>query len=452
MNTSSYTLPRGLSLRANFSWTFVGNVAYAACQWGMLVVLAKLASPEKVGQFAIGLAIASPVMLFAQLRLRVVQATDAIGEYRFGDYLGLRLIATVIALLVIAGLVFVSGYHGETALVILAIGLAKSFESVSDVFYGLLQQHDRMDRIAKSMMIKGLLSLAALGTGVYLTGSVFWGSMGLVAAWALILVGYDIRSGMMILKPGAFQSGPASISRLGKSLRAWSMTELRPRWDWKTLARLTWLVLPLGFVVTLISLHTNIPRYFVEQYLGARELGIFAAMAYFDRAGIVIINALGNSASPRLSRHYVAGESSAFRVLLLKLAGIAVLLGGAGVLVALVAGNQFLTLFYGPEYAQRDVFVMLMLASAMGYLASFLTYGMTAARYLRVQLVLHITVSGVLILTCFLLVPTWGLRGAATALIAARAIQAGGCMVITGYILSAFHRQTKSTRLDAEPV
>ncbi|MGI6375285.1 MAG: hypothetical protein ACOX3S_04670 [Anaerolineae bacterium] len=25
-----------LSLRANFSWTLVGNVVYAACQWGML--------------------------------------------------------------------------------------------------------------------------------------------------------------------------------------------------------------------------------------------------------------------------------------------------------------------------------------------------------------------------------------------------------------------------------
>ncbi|MGI8856402.1 MAG: hypothetical protein ACR2JW_11675, partial [Thermomicrobiales bacterium] len=55
--------PGARSLRANFSWTFVGNVVYAACQWGMLVVLAKLGSPEVVGQFALGLAITAPVIM-----------------------------------------------------------------------------------------------------------------------------------------------------------------------------------------------------------------------------------------------------------------------------------------------------------------------------------------------------------------------------------------------------
>ena len=156
MITSTRNISSGLSLRANFSWTFVGNVFYAGCQWGMLALLTKLVSPEMVGQFALGLAITAPVMLFASLQLRTVQATDARREYLFGDYLGLQLITTALALLVIVAVVLLAGYHWEAALVILAVGMAKAFESISDVFYGLLQQHERMDRIAKSKMIKGL--------------------------------------------------------------------------------------------------------------------------------------------------------------------------------------------------------------------------------------------------------------------------------------------------------
>ncbi|UCC65154.1 MAG: oligosaccharide flippase family protein, partial [Anaerolineae bacterium] len=152
MSTSARRVPVALSLRANFSWTLVGNVVYAACQWGMLVVLAKLGSPEMVGQFALGLAITVPIMAFATLKTRLVQATDAKGEYQFGDYFGLRLITTAMALLVVAGVVLVSGYRRETALVILALGIAKAFESISDVFYGLLQQRERMDRVAKSLL------------------------------------------------------------------------------------------------------------------------------------------------------------------------------------------------------------------------------------------------------------------------------------------------------------
>ena len=45
----------------------------------------------------------------------------------------------------------------------MAVALAKAIESVSDVFYGSLQQHERMDRIAISMILKGIVSLAALG-------------------------------------------------------------------------------------------------------------------------------------------------------------------------------------------------------------------------------------------------------------------------------------------------
>jgi O-antigen/teichoic acid export membrane protein len=38
--------------------------------------------------------------------------------------------------------------------------------------------------------------------------------------------------------------------------------------------------LPLGVVAALVLLNTNIPRYFIERYLGEWELGIFAALAY----------------------------------------------------------------------------------------------------------------------------------------------------------------------------
>jgi O-antigen/teichoic acid export membrane protein len=435
LNTSIHSLPRGLSLRANFSWTFVGNVVYAGCQWGMLVVLAKLGSPEMVGQFALGLAITAPVIMFTNLQLRGVQATDARQEYLFGDYLGLRLLTTALALLIIDGIVLVSGYRWETALVILAVGIAKAFESISDAFYGLLQQHERMDRIAKSMMIKGLLSLVALGVGVHLTGSVFWGAVGLVVAWALVLVGYDIRSGALILKP---------LPRAGSAAPNESDQEamLRPRWEMKTLIRLAWLALPLGLVMMLISLNTNIPRYYVERYLGERALGIFVAVAYLQVAGTTVVGALGQSASPRLAKYYAAGDGLSFRRLLLKLAGIGALLGGAAILVALVAGRELLTLLYGPEYAHRDLFVWLAVAAGIAYVASFVGYAMTAARHFRIQLPLFALVASTTALACLWLVPTHGLLGAAIALVIGSAIQAGGSSVVVAHALRKLGRNT----------
>ncbi len=435
-----------LTLRRNFSWTFIGNAVYAACQWGMLVLLAKFGSPEIVGQFTLGLAVTAPVVMLTNLQLRSVQATDAKHQYLFGDYLGLRLIGTLLALLLIGGITLNAGYRWETALVVLTIGLAKGFESISDVFYGLIQQHERMDRIAISMMIKGPLSLILLGAGLYLTGSVIWGTVGLVIAWAFVLFAYDIRSGFLLL--GRRENGRFALNYKSKicNLQSKISNPLYPRWHLKTLNKLVWLSLPLGLVMMLIALNGNIPQYFIEHYWGEGELGVFAAIAYLMVAGNMVVNALGQSASPRLAKYYAAGNRSAFRALLVKLVGIGAILGGAAILVALVAGREILTLLYRPEYAeQKDLFVWLMVAAGLGYISSFLGYGMTAARYFRIQIPLFAAATVTAAIACLWLIPIMGSLGAAIALILAAIVQA---IFSLGVIVYALHKIPPS--LEAE--
>jgi O-antigen/teichoic acid export membrane protein len=159
---------RPLTLRHNFSWTLTGNTVYAASQWGILVLLAKIGNPEIVGQFTLGLAVTAPIFMLTNLQLRAIQATDATQRFRFNDYLGLRLLGTGIALLIVLGITLL-GYRQETGLIILLIALAKALESFSDVVYGLLQQHEQMDRVAISLMLRGVFSLVSLGVGLYLT-------------------------------------------------------------------------------------------------------------------------------------------------------------------------------------------------------------------------------------------------------------------------------------------
>ena len=367
--------------------------------------------------------------MLTNLQLRDILTTDAKNHYLFNDYFGLRLMMTGLALPTIVGITFATGYRGETALVIILIGLAKGLESISDVFYGLLQKHEQMDRMALSVMMKGPLSLLMLSIGIYVSGSVVWGVVGLVVAWTFVLFSWDIPSYRWLIHKFT------SEGEIPDSLRG--MTS-RPRWQLKTVRNLIWLALPLGLVMMLISLNANIPRYFLEQSLGERELGVFAALAYLIVAGNMIVSALGSAARPRLAKYYAAGNVTAYRKLLLQLVGIGCLLGLASILVAYVAGEDILTIVYQPEYAKyADLFIWLMVTAGIGYVSSFLGEGMTAARYFRVQIPLFVIVTSTSAIASLWLIPRNGLRGAAIALMIAEIVR---IILTLGVIFHALHR------------
>jgi O-antigen/teichoic acid export membrane protein len=226
-------------------------------------------------------------VILANLQLRAMQATDARREHPFGVYLGLRLATTAAALATIAALAVALGYADGTLAVVLAIGLAKGFEAVSDVTFGLLQQAERLRQIALSMLARGALSVLAVGLALRATGDLAVAMLAMAVVWGAWLAAWDLPQAARI----------ASI---------------RPRFAPDALRALAWLALPLGCVSFLNSLGTNLPRYALEAHTGTAVLGRFAALAYLVVATSQPVVALGAATMPCLARYY-ATDSTAYR-------------------------------------------------------------------------------------------------------------------------------------------
>jgi O-antigen/teichoic acid export membrane protein len=175
------------------------------------------------------------------------------------------------------------------------------------------------------------------------------------------------------------------------------------------------------------TLTGNLPRYAVEGSLGITSLGVFAAVASFLTAGSTIVNALGQAATPRLARCFSEGDLRGFRRLIWRLCGLALVLGMAGVVVAMVVGRPVLRLFYGPAYtAHASLLVQVMAAAALNYVAGMLGYVLTSARQFRVQVPLLAATAAVCGGASVLLVRSFGLSGAVLALACAWGVQLSG--------------------------
>src|ERR1019366_5583426 len=283
------------SLRSSFAWTLAGNGLYAAAQWATLSLAAKLGGSEMLGQYALAVALTTPLVMLSHLNLRAVLATDLDGRHPFRDYVAVRLGVSGLSLAGIAILALVSGHSSS-----LAAGRV-----------ALLLAYDRPRGAAGE-------SMARSGLG-------------------------------------------AEVSILRAAI-------------------------PLGVMLLLVSLNTNLPRYAIERFLGVGELGAFAAVASFMTVGSTAVNALGQATTPRLARHFSRRESRQFLRLTFLLAASMGGLGVAGVAVAAVFGATILGVVYRPEYAAHGgLLVGVMGAAIPSYMAAALGYAITAARALDAQ-------------------------------------------------------------------
>jgi O-antigen/teichoic acid export membrane protein len=357
MKFTNTLLNKSLLLK-NISWTFFGNIIYSACQWAILSIIAKVGSSLMLGEFNLAFAITTPIFLFTSLQLRSVIATDQKNEYSFQEYFQLRFFLSILSLAVIIILAMFLHHDMSFNLVLIGTASIKFLESISDIFYGKFQQEEKFDNISISLIFRGIAYIALYFFGVFFFQNLFIGILFVTVALIGLLY-YDYKK----------------------------VTEkVKINFDRKRLLLLTRESLPLGIVVLLISLIDNVPKYFIEYHIGTKELGYYTSIVYITIIGSTIINAFGQASMTRLSLYFQQKNMAQFIKLQTQLIVFTIILGLGLLSGVYVIGDKLLVLLYNADFANYfDVFKNIMIGAIFIYISSILGYGITAARYFKVQ-------------------------------------------------------------------
>lgn len=395
--------PAALPLRVNMAWTLVGNLAHAAAQWAVVVVLARMGSAETVGTYALALAIVSPVFLFANMHLRTVLSTDVAAETGIGVYFSLRLATSAVTLFLL--LTAALYWRGLEGFVLAGLALAKAFEAISEILYGELQRQERMDRVGKSMILRAFGSLSAMAAAMQLTGSLP------LAVFSIALVSAAVAA--------------SDVHSTGALHRNGTLHEMK---------RLAVSAAPLGLLLLLVSLNAAIPRYFLAGMASPAAVGVFAALSYVSIALNTLVMAAGQASGASMARSFWSRDASAFLRKSGRLVGLSVVLGLTGLAAAAAYGGEFLHALYGPAYAaEHAAFLWLMAAGAVSFAASAIGYAMSAARCFLPQVPTLAATALVTAICCRLWVPQAGVAGAAMAQTAGFAAQLLLSLWLLGY-------------------
>lgn len=400
--------PRRIGLKKNFGYSFLGNMTYQVCQWGVIVLLTKLVAVEVVGHFALAVAICTPVTVLASMNLKTVQVTDRDDLNTFSQFLGLRLLTVCLAMVVIAAIAFAGRFATQLALVILAVGVNQCISLTRDVFRSYMQKQERMDKVAISQAATGLVTLAAFSVVLFLTRDLLLGvvTMGVTRLATVLIWDLNVVRRLALSDP-AIRAGGG----------------IRPQFNLPILCRLAWLAFPIALMGTLASVVIFVPRYFIDYYLGPEQLGYFAALAAIPLAANRAIQATTAAALPRLSRHFGA-RRPAFLRLWAKVIAISLTVGLVGVAVVYFAGQWLVTVMFTADYARyHGELVLLMVYGLTGYVGASANTALHATRRFWLQPPLFSAIALVTVLASWWLVPSMGINGATWAMIIGRCLQ-----------------------------
>ena len=397
-------------LLKNTLYSVTGHACYHLCQLGVLVLLAKFASPQIQGQYLFALAVATPVILLFGLELRGAFVADVSNQFTFGSYHALRQVMLLPAALLLAGFVAWRAATATPALcLLLLVGVfaAKIAWSAAEVGWGTFQRRERLDLLAASVALRGLT---------------------LILPFAVLL---PLCAGSASPERRAQGTALAVLLHAAGTLLVWLLFD-RPRtldrsrwdlrWTWPALRALAIQTFPLGLVALTINLCDTVPRLLLEREPGgAAQLGYFGSLAYITLAGNLIVIQAATAAANRLSLYYQR-DLRAFLRLGGMLSAAALGIGVAVLTVALLFGGWILRVLYTPEYAAYETeFQIVVLAHCLTLLTNVFGTATTQMRVFWPQVPIQVLTLLTTVVAAVLLIPgDTPVRGAAwTALVRA---------------------------------
>lgn len=375
------------SLLNKAKWLLSGNILFAFSQWLMLIMFSHFSSPTQLGYYSYALAITAPIFMLSNLQLRPLVVADLNLEKKFGfsEYLSLRLLTTLFAIII--SLFFIDWSNNLALSIVLVVVLIKSSEAVSDIMYAYYNANKKTKFISKSLTIKSVLVTVSSFCILYMMHNIVYALIAMLIGYLLILVFLDIRKNIEHLKEvNVFNRNLNKIVQAG---------------------------LPLGIAVMLVSLQTNIPRYFLEHCSSVELVGVYTILYYFIVIGGVVINSVCQYLSPYFSEFYRDLKIDDLKKTIRNTFFIAFILGGLGLFLSFFLNEFIIKILYGNSYIMYAYLLpYIMVAGIFTYLSVVNGYLLTSLKLLKIQMPIFLILVCLTVIYSYFLIPMYGLIGA----------------------------------------
>lgn len=384
-------------LGRNFIWNSVGNTAYNGLQWLITVMTARKAGLDTAGVLAYAMTVSLAFRTIATYGIRDFQASDHKNKYSSADYMGFRIITCFAALALCVLFLMLNGISGAQAEAVFLYMLFRVSEGFSDLFQGIMQKNDRLDRAGISLTVKAVITTAAFAAGFFSAG---------------LITGLRLMSLSALAVTFLFElpyAGRISGEGIGVSM--------------KRCRSLAGEAAALLIYLAEASVMFNAPQYILSVFYDKQSLGAYSAV--FSLA-LIIRAAFQYMYTPfitELSKLNASDDPDGFRRIAVKLVSGFAVLSAAFSVIAAFLGVPVLRVVYGEEILQFKQLIIPAVAAVCVY--SLTTFACTVEiikRHLKILIISHTAGALVCISAVCLFIRLFGMNGASYGFMLASAV------------------------------
>lgn len=377
------------TLKKDYFWNTIGVFLQNATSPLLLIAITRINGIDTTGLFSFAFALSIVLFAFGLWGGRTYQVSDVKREFDHRSYIVARIILAVSMVAVAILFVLANGYDMYKSTVILVLVVYKAVESIADSIYGVLQVHNGLSYVGKSLLYKSVLGLTAFLVVDILTGNIILSSIAIVLVNVIFVALYDIHLARKLedirIKTNFMQ---VYVREAGAILKRTAVI----------------------FAVTFLATFSiNIPRFFIDKY-DSEQIGYFGILAMPITLIALFMSFILQPNMVQLTKMYGRGNYQEFKKVINKVMAVTL---GFGVVVAigtLVVGVPLLNTIFGVDFSQHKTELMIMIIGgiANAFVAIFIVL-LTIMRKFKAQFYTLLCTNLLLVVVSSILVQGYGI-------------------------------------------
>lgn len=377
--------------RKNFIWNILGTGFNSFNSLFFMVAVTRINGVDDAGIFTIAFSTACILYFIGVYSGRIYQVTEPNKKITNKEYIVSRIITTTLMFLFLIIYLSLKRYDIlKTSMFILLVTF-KALESLSDVFYGILQKNEKLETVGKSLFLKSLFSVIAFVIIDIITKNMILATISMIIINILIIVFYDLKKAKIYID----LKEKINISNISEILRKGFFT----------------------FGIAFLGMYVlNAPKYSIDMYLENNYQTIFGIIVMPATIIGLVAQFLIHPYLNQILDLYEKRDSKSLNKIILKLILAISAIGIISTILAYLLGTQVLGLIYGLDLSIYKIDLAIIIIAATLYtIGTIYSSILTTVRETLSQFIIYIIVSIFALIVSNIATKMWQINGAVIA-------------------------------------